>query len=279
MIETAKELFEPLPRVANLPAREFEKHFAIPQLPVVIEGMMDAWPAKETWNLQYFQTRYGHLPVEVTKSSDASTRRTTMAEFIRYMESTGEAHAYYLRNWVFEEDFPELKNEYEVPPHFRSWLDVLPAAIRPKYRWIFMGPKNSYSKLHIDVMKTNAWNVLFEGKKLWLFFAPDQVEKLSANQYHPLFPGYQFPHAEGLRGYYVVQGPGDTVFTPGTWLHQVYNLENTLALTENYVNHTNYQTVEDYLQELQNGELLAGMHQLKKMFLSPSHDKVSKKRC
>jgi oxalate decarboxylase/phosphoglucose isomerase-like protein (cupin superfamily) len=36
-----------------------------------------------------------------------------------------------------------------------------------------------------------------------------------------------------------VQRPGDIIFTPSNWWHQVRNDTCTLALTENFINETN----------------------------------------
>lgn len=267
MINTARGLYEPLQVVSDIPLNEFEERFALPEVPVVLQNMANDWPASKTWSLDNFSDKYGSLFVEVSRVSNGEKKSMTLQEYINYMRTTHEEHPYYLRNWEYEADFPGMKEEYKILPHFRSWLDTLPPDMQPGFRWIFIGPDKSYSRLHIDIFKTNAWNILFEGTKLWLFFPPDQEDLLKANAYHPDFPGYMFPNARGLKGFYAVQHPGEIVFTPGAWFHQVYNLGNTLALTENYINRTNYSIVEDHLISIENDELLAVLRALKKQFI------------
>ena len=78
--------------------------------------------------------------------------------------------------------------------------------------------------MHRDFMGTSAWNVLFAGEKTWQFFPPMGGEGMSC-----------------------VQRPGDIVYTPSNWWHQVRNESCTLALTENFFNESNsrYLCAED----------------------------------
>ncbi|MEP0265318.1 cupin-like domain-containing protein [Dokdonia sp.] len=268
MIETAKKMFKPIKRISEISLSDFNNQYAIPKIPLVIEKMSQDWPATTKWSLSAFKARFADKIIEITRSSDAYTKEMRFEDFIEYMQETDDEHAYYFKNWEFEDDHPELLEEYKVLPHFQSWLDSLPAEQRPRFKWIYIGPKNSYSKLHIDILKTNAWNILFTGKKLWLFFPPEEQENLYSNQFHPDFPGYLFPSASGLNGYYAVQNPGEIMFTPGDWFHQVYNLESTIALTENYVNETNFDLVRDHLKSIENEQLLLGLEMLKQNFTS-----------
>ncbi|MEL7003293.1 MAG: cupin-like domain-containing protein [Bacteroidota bacterium] len=263
MIKKAQSLFEPLERVNNISATEFETRFGLPQKPAVLEGMSDKWAARKYWTLDSLDSKYGDNLVKVTRSSDESETMMSLNSYIHYIRTTDDAHPYYLKDWVFSDDFPSMRNDYEVLPHFENWLDNLPQDLDPKFRWLYIGPKYSYSKLHLDILLTNAWNIIFEGRKLWLFFPPNGDVTMENTQFDQGFPEYRFPNVVGAEGYYAIQEPGEIMFTPGSWYHQVYNLEHTVALTENYVNHMNLDIVMQHLEETGNDSLMYLLNQLK----------------
>jgi len=82
--------------------------------------------------------------------------------------------------------------------------------------------------------------MLFVGEKVWRFYPPHQTSHVYAGEVNAFRPDPdRFPLFSEAEGVSCVQGPGDIVFTPSNWWHQVRNETCTLALTENFINETN----------------------------------------
>lgn len=71
---------------------------------------------------------------------------------------------------------------------------------------------------------------------------PHQTARVYVGEVNAFHPDYvEFPSFAEAEGLACVQRPGDIIFTPSNWWHQVRNETSTLALTENFINETNGQ--------------------------------------
>jgi histone arginine demethylase JMJD6 len=127
---------------------------------------------------------------------------------------------------------------------------------RPPYRWFLMGPKRSGTCVHIDPLGSSAWNTVVSGKKLWVLFPPGTPKSVvkakrqilpdeddeAINFFIDLIPRLKRDYPT-LDVYQFIQGPGDTVFIPGGWWHAVLNLEDSIAITQNYCSKQNFDKV------------------------------------
>lgn len=110
---------------------------------------------------------------------------------------------------------------------------------------------------------TSAWNTSLQGSKLWVLFPPDipksivkakglaakkEIDPEDLDESIDYFL-YALPKliekegAENLKIVMCVQGPGDTIFVPGGWWHAVLNLDNTVAITQNFMSVNNFDKV------------------------------------
>lgn len=117
----------------------------------------------------------------------------------------------------------------------------MPKEVNPVLKWMFLGPRNSYTAVHNDVFNTSFWNILVYGKKLWVFFSPTQSEtiKTGIDLFDPSYHTFLIK----TKPLIICQNAGDLLYGPSNWMHQVVNLQTSLAITENYVNQNNYQDV------------------------------------
>jgi hypothetical protein len=241
----------PIEEAAAPTRAEFVERWGGPGLPVKITGLTDDWPARERWTFEFFAREYGHHEVSV-EARDASRghRRMRLDRYLATCDAAPGHERWYLKDWVFREQAPELLDDYRVPEQFPDYLAELDAALRPGYSWIYIGPRDSASNFHRDVAGTSAWNALLRGRKLWLFFAPDE----HAAEYDNTLDAFVRDAAPAAvlaarTPHYCIQEPGETVFTPSLWWHQVYNLEASIAVTENFADDCNLAHVLRGLRE------------------------------
>lgn len=126
---------------------------------------------------------------------------------------------------------------------------------RPDFRWIIAGPRRSGSGWHKDPNMTSAWNTVLGGSKLWLMLPPECPPPgvyVTADEAEVTAP---LSLAEWVHGFYDetkrLHGPrsmggdgrlleavcarGETVYVPSGWWHAVINLDECVALTQNFV--------------------------------------------
>ncbi|TTB70975.1 JmjC domain-containing protein 4 [Bagarius yarrelli] len=130
--------------------------------------------------------------------------------------------------------FPDHRS-YTTPIYFSSdWLneywDTLDV---DDYRFVYMGPKGSWTPFHVDVFRSYSWSANICGRKKWLLYPPGQEEFLrdccGNLAYDVTSPDMQdrrhFPRfGEACRPLEVIQEAGEILFVPSGWHHQVYNL-------------------------------------------------------
>ncbi|MEQ8660244.1 MAG: cupin-like domain-containing protein [Gammaproteobacteria bacterium] len=235
----------------------FRERWGAPGLPVKLTGLTDDWPARTRWTFAFFARAYGACEVAVEARADASaTRQVRLADYLATLADRGDVDGerWYLKDWVFRQQAPALLDDYRAPPQFPDYFAELEPALQPGFSWIYIGPRDSASNFHRDVAGTSAWNALIRGRKLWLFFPPDAHAAAYDNTLDAF--ARDAPPAAALAArepLYCIQEPGETVFTPSLWWHQVYNLEDSIAVTENFVDDCNLSQVLRGLRERPGG--------------------------
>eukprot|EP00030_Apusomonadida_sp_AF-17_P008040 a845885_49.p1 GENE.a845885_49~~a845885_49.p1 ORF type:complete len:413 (+),score=118.15 a845885_49:106-1239(+) len=249
-----------IPRVEAPNAETFARDFGRPNLPVIITGVASSWPALERWTWAALRRRFGRERVLLGKASSGSAP-TTIDEFAAYAASNNEMNPRYVFDAEFEAAHPEMASEYMLPPYLsQNMFDRVPPRYRPPLEWLLLGPKRSGTFWHTDPYNTSAWNALLEGRKLWALFPrtvyappgvyaselPQHTVKYCSRDECRLQSAMEWirktlPYlAEHARPQLCVQQPGEIIFVPHGWWHMVLNLDDTVALTKNFIDENNY---------------------------------------
>lgn len=228
-------------RRRGISVEDFVFGFEEPNKPVLLEGCLDNWPAIEKWDRDYLvklcgDSRFSVGPVEMK-----------LEDYFRYSDRVREERPLYLFDPKFAEKVPRLGSEYEVPVYFREDLFGLLGNERPDYRWIIVGPAGSGSSFHIDPNSTSAWNAVIKGSKKWVLFPPDVVPP----GVHPSPDGAEVACPVSIIEWFMnfygatktwkkkpiecICKAGEVIFVPNGWWHLVINLEESIAITQNYV--------------------------------------------
>ena len=233
-----------IPRRENLDRQTFlDEHYAVSR-PVIVAGALAGWPALN-WMPETLKRRLGDVEVEYQagRSSDAAfeekmaahTRRGPFSAFIDQITAPGAG------NDVYMTAYNAARNSAALAP-LAADLGNLDAFLTPTggaldgMPWI--GAAGSFTPLHHDL--TNNLIVQVVGRKRLRLAPPSETAKLG-NARHvysdardlddPNLDFAKFPRLKDLRLYDVLLEPGEMIFVPVGWWHQVRALEFSITLT------------------------------------------------
>ncbi|XP_072905021.1 2-oxoglutarate and iron-dependent oxygenase JMJD4 [Hemitrygon akajei] len=266
----------------DLSYSEFFRDFLLPNYPCVLSPEFTAdWGSRQQWvkgdgspDFEHLLKHFGDSIVPVAncdvKEYNANPKHNIpLRDYFSYWREHRESSyssprgCLYMKDWHMHRDFPN-HGVYNTPNFFQSdWLNEYWDTIKlDDYRFIYMGPKGSWTPFHADVFRSYSWSANICGRKKWLLFTPGQEEHLrdcSGNlvydaqspilQDKNLYPNY----SQCCQPIEVVQEAGEVIFIPSGWHHQVYNLEDTISINHNWLNGCNIDIMWSFLQ----GELTA----------------------
>lgn len=222
-----------------------------------IPAIVDPWPVSRLWrhhdgslNKEYIIKEYGNDIVPVSNSETGLAERIMLRDFISSLEHSKN----YLKDWHFYVSHPD-RLLYSTPFLFQNdWINAFWAEKsgeeRSDYKFVYLGPPGSSTPFHCDVFGSFSWSVNITGYKMWRLLSPEHSKK--CYHYHikyqhlediDSFDEREYPFAKEALGHLiqVYQKPGDVLFVPSGWHHQVDNLELTLSINHNWCNEFNIQ--------------------------------------
>ncbi|RZC84200.1 hypothetical protein C5167_046984 [Papaver somniferum] len=251
-------------RKCGMSVEEFVLNYEEPNKPVLLEGCIENWTALKKWDKEYLIRVCGDVQFAVGPAE------LKLEEYFKYSDGAREERPLYLFDPKFSEKVPAMGSDYEAPQYFREDLFAVLGKERPDYRWVIIGPAGSGSSFHIDPNSTSAWNAVIKGSKKWVLFPPEVVPP----GVHPSPDGaevacpvsiiewfmnfYRETKSWKRRPVECVCKAGEVIFVPNGWWHLVINLEESIAITQNYVSRSNLLNVLDFLKRPNASELVSG---------------------
>jgi hypothetical protein len=231
---------------------EFLRDFYARNEPAVLLGLTKGWRAMSEWSAQYLKDHFGNVMVEVMAGREADAeyelnchhhkRLMRFCDYIEVVEQSDHSNDVYLvaNNHLLER--PELApmlGDFIMP---EEYLDPLQHAGQV---FLWFGPRGTLTPLHHDV--TNVLFVQVLGRKRFRLIPSLQTHRVYNDigvfsqvdpdnvdlNVHPLFAGVQPLE--------LIVEPGEALFIPIGWWHQVESLDLSISLS-----FTNFAFPNDY---------------------------------
>jgi len=221
---------QPVERVKRITPDEFINAYVKPQKPVVIEQLIEDWPAKKLWSFDYFKSIAGDLVVPLYDSKPITSN---------YMYNEPQAKMK-LKDYIdlLQEKPTDLRiflfNLIKARPHLQDHIKTLNLGLKiiKSLPFLFVGGQNSKVFMHYDIDLANILHIHLEGEKDCLIFPPSETKYLykvpNSLKTHDgidfLKPNFQkFPALALAKGYKTRLHPGQILYMPeGYWHHMHY---------------------------------------------------------
>lgn len=177
---------------AGLDFEQFRKKYFEPELPCIIEGLSADWPATEKWDAQYLH---------------------------RALSSNPETEAQ--QAW-YDTDARPLEGDYTRPELIQHLYAGNDLHVRSRNVRVWAQRRGHFSSMHYDGLDA-IFNLQVKGAKEWILIPPQQP--LSFYPFTNISPIAE--DASKLRGRDFARftlNPGDMLFLPPFWQHQVRSL-------------------------------------------------------
>lgn len=227
---------------------DFYHNYVLKSRPVIITGVADKWDAVAKWNAEYLRSCSEDTRVEIVVSKNQATiarpekgwqthRMLDMGlhEFLNTVENSEKLKRYYYLQYQKANIFPGAQNDFAVP-------DFIPRKAINTRVWV--GSGRNITPLHHDTQS----NVLTQvrGRKKFTLFSPAESRSFypfpfyaksytlsPVNLKEPDYEKYpRFKKAHPLEG---VLEPGEMIFQPVFWWHQVETLSSEMAISVTFM--------------------------------------------
>lgn len=214
----------------SLSTSEFVSDFKNTGTPVIISDLMQSWPAREKWNINFLKETAGDQIVPVYSSKPATGKQHQHApehlmplrDYLTLLEKGENDLRMFFYNIL--ENVPSLLDDFTYPKLGMSFFKRLPV--------LFVGGKGAKVQMHYDIDLANLVLCHFGGPKKVLLVPPQQTEFMykvpfsfsalhSVDFSEPDFAKH--PALAKINAYTADLKHGDSLFIPsGFWHYVIY---------------------------------------------------------
>eukprot|EP00915_Cephaloidophora_sp_WS-2016_P000040 GHVH01000086.1.p1 GENE.GHVH01000086.1~~GHVH01000086.1.p1 ORF type:complete len:380 (+),score=41.97 GHVH01000086.1:39-1142(+) len=244
-----------------LTVEQFTQLYLDPNEPVVIRSSYSKndccdWEAYQKWNQQKQSLLFLQDLAEsgtVASCVDEATGDCidiSLKDFIDYWtshqttEEASQSARLYLKDFHLAShigcDFYTVP-EYFARDYLNSYLESCPSKTNDDYKFVYIGVSGTSTPLHTDVFGSFSWSANVFGVKTWRFYRPvvDSLLSIDVDGCHQKIWSHE--------AIVVNQYPGDIIFVPSLWRHDVVNQGPTCSINHNWFNCSNLKFVTSEL--------------------------------
>ena len=217
-----------IPRVKRISKEDFVKNYVQPQKPVVIENLIEDWPAFKKWDLDYIKELagdkvvplYDDRPITSDYKFNEPHAEMKMADYIDLLKSKPTDYRIFLYHLMKE--VPALQKDFKFPKIGLRIIKQLPM--------LFFGGENSKVFMHYDIDFANILHFHFHGKKQCIIYPPSESKYLykvphaliSREDIDYRSPDLEkFPALKKAKGFVTELNHGETLYMPEGYWHQM----------------------------------------------------------
>jgi ribosomal protein L16 Arg81 hydroxylase len=229
-----------IPRRDKLSGADFLQQHYRTNRPVIITGMLEHYPARSKWTLDYFAERAGEAMVEVQFGRDADPqyemnsiahkRQMRFGDYVALVRHGGGSNDFYMTANNDSKNHEALAALWDDVGALPEYLEDDPA--RRGFFWF--GPAGTITPLHHDL--TNNFMAQIIGRKRVRLVAPCDLAKVY-NHRHCFtevdarnIDLARYPAMAGVTIHDCVLEPGEILFLPVGWWHHVEALDTSVTL-------------------------------------------------
>ena len=219
---------------------EFSRSYFHGKKPVLIKGAMKNTKECILWTPGYLTSKIGAKEIKLKYSKrgvfsqhtgEMGVKTLPFEEAASLIISANQDKSYYLQQYSVDKNFPELLTDVEFP----EWILATDIKLSTN---LWFGSGHCVSPLHFD----SAHNFLLQvfGRKNIILISPDDSEYLypvekdefkNVSNVNPELPDYEkYPLFKNVRQSSVLLEPGDVIYIPPNWWHQVRSLDVSISL-------------------------------------------------
>ena len=232
-------------RRSNLTADAFLDEFYAAHRPVILTEEMEDWPALRLWTPDYLKQKIGRAVIEFQggrsddpgfeMNKDRHRRTVAFDRFIDDILRPGAGNEAYLTAYNSERNAEALAPLWADLGKLERFLD-LGGANAQGMMWI--GPAGTVTPLHHDL--TNNFIAQVIGRKRIQLLPAAETAKLYNHRHvfseitdieAPSLDAQRFPKIVEARAHEILLEPGEILFVPVGWWHQVKALDFSVTLT------------------------------------------------